>query len=59
MDGKCVCDVVNSGLVPDHIATFFRAGKIRVLQGRGGPPVDAKLYELIKRMFMSKEKQKP
>lgn len=59
MDGTCVCDVVNSGLVPDHIAQLFQQGKIRVLQGRGGPPVDAKLYELIKRMFTEKAKQTP
>lgn len=58
MDGKCVCDLVNSGLLPNHVATLFQKGEIRVLQGKGGPPVDAKLYGLIKQTFIERGKAK-
>lgn len=58
LDGKCVCPMVKSDLLSNHVAALFRDGKIRVLQGRGGPPVDAKLYELIKETFIARGKAK-
>lgn len=58
MDGKCVCDLVNSGLLPNRVATLFQEGKIRMLQGKGGPPVDTKLYELLKQTFIERGKAK-
>lgn len=54
LDGKCVCPMVKAGSTTNSVAALFRDGKIRVLQGRGGPPVDAGLYELIKETFMAK-----
>lgn len=58
MDGECVCSAVNSGLLSNFVAASFKKDKIRVLQGKGGPPVDAKLYELIKQTFIERGKAK-
>lgn len=52
--GRCVCDVVNSKdrLAAKLVARWFQQDKMRVVKGRGGPPVDKELFEMVKQRFM-------
>lgn len=59
VNGRCVCSMVNAGTMPQVIAQWFKGGKIRVLKGRGGPPVDAALFEMVKTKFTVVETRKP
>lgn len=59
VNGQCVCDLVTSGTMPQVIAQWFKDGKIRVLKGRGGPPVDKDLFEMVKIKFTMVETRKP
>lgn len=51
VNGRCVCSLVNAGTVPRLVAQWFKDGKMRVVKGRGGPPVDAALFEMVKTKF--------
>jgi hypothetical protein len=61
VDGQCVCDVVNSKdrLAAKLVARWFKQDKMRVVKGRGGPPVDKELFEMVKKRFMLVETRKP
>ncbi len=57
VDGQCVCGVVNSKEKPalKLVALWFKHDKIRIVKGRGGPPLEPKLFEMAKKRFMLAE----
>jgi hypothetical protein len=54
VDGQCVCDVVNSKdkTALKLVALWFKQDKIRIVKGRGGPPVEKELFAMVKMRFM-------
>lgn len=58
VNGRCVCGIVTSGTVPQLVARWFNEGKMRVVKGRGGPPVDKDLFEMVKTKFTLVETRK-